>query len=254
MTVFLCEDSPEGIFSGVSQAWESGLDGSQLRLELENGYNYDLFSEYRKVPCDFARAERAAARICREISDLSYTWAYRAALARDREKADAVYRFLDCGFMLRGRVTESLQFPEVQAVFRRNRAVANETHLLMEFLRFSELPSGVLFAAARPEHDVVPLMMPHFSDRMMPETFIIYDEGREKAGVHVPETGWYMVQGAEAAGLAHIAEKTDRGEYAALWKSFFEAVAIPERRNPTCQRTHLPLRFRPFMTEFQSKN
>lgn len=151
MIVFLCEDSPEGIFSGVSQAWESGLNGRQLRLELEKGYNYDLFSEYREVRCDFARAERAA-------------------------------------------------------------------------------------------------------DRMGIETFILYDEGRKKAGVHIPGKGWYMVQGAEAAGLADMAEKTDQGEYAVLWKTFFEAVAVPERRNPACQKRHLPLRFRPFMTEFQSKN
>ena len=224
MIVFLCEDSPEGIFSGVSQAWESGLNGRQLRLELEKGYNYDLFSEYREVRCDFARAERAADQICREISEQSYAWAYRAALARDQEKADAVYRFLEFGFLFRGRVTDSLQFPEVQAVFRRNRAVANEAHLLMEFLRFSELPSGVLFAPVRPEHDVISLMMPHFSDRMGIETFILYDEGRKKAGVHIPGKGWYMVQGAEAAGLADMAEKTDQGEYAVLWKTFLKRL------------------------------
>ena len=36
-----------------------------------------------------------------------------------------------------------------------------------------------------------------------------------------------------------------------LWKTFFTAIAIEERKNPNCQRNHLPLRFRDLMTEFQ---
>ena len=39
--------------------------------------------------------------------------------------------------------------------------------------------------------------------------------------------------------------------WAKLWKTFFTAIAIEERKNPYCQRNHLPLRFRDLMTEFQ---
>jgi probable DNA metabolism protein len=39
--------------------------------------------------------------------------------------------------------------------------------------------------------------------------------------------------------------------WAKLWKTFFTAIAIEERKNPNCQRNHLPLRFRDLMTEFQ---
>ena len=39
--------------------------------------------------------------------------------------------------------------------------------------------------------------------------------------------------------------------WAKLWKTFFTAIAIEERKNPNCQRNNLPLRFRDLMTEFQ---
>lgn len=32
--------------------------------------------------------------------------------------------------------------------------------------------------------------------------------------------------------------------YEELWKGFFTAIAIKERSNPDCQRTHLPLHYR----------
>ena len=41
-------------------------------------------------------------------------------------------------------------------------------------------------------------------------------------------------------------------EFGQLWKVFFETIAIEERMNPVCQRTHLPLHFREDMIEFQT--
>lgn len=41
--------------------------------------------------------------------------------------------------------------------------------------------------------------------------------------------------------------------YRKLWKTFFDTVAIQSRRNARCQRSHLPLRYRTDMTEFQGE-
>ena len=41
-------------------------------------------------------------------------------------------------------------------------------------------------------------------------------------------------------------------EFQMLWKTFCRAIAIEERRNPRCQQTLLPCRFRPHMNEFQT--
>lgn len=50
---------------------------------------------------------------------------------------------------------------------------------------------------------------------------------------------------------AQLDRTTDQEEYEALWKAFHETVAIRERYNPKCQRNHLALHYRPYMTEFQ---
>ena len=56
MVVFVCEDSPEGIFTGVYDAWSSRLGHENVRLEVQGEYNYSLFSEYREVAVDQLKA------------------------------------------------------------------------------------------------------------------------------------------------------------------------------------------------------
>ncbi|MEG2733099.1 MAG: DUF4130 domain-containing protein, partial [Clostridium sp.] len=47
-------------------------------------------------------------------------------------------------------------------------------------------------------------------------------------------------------------EVTDEKNYETLWKTFCTRISITERMNPTSQRNHLPLRYRPYMTEFHN--
>lgn len=251
MVIFLCADSPEGIFCGVYDAWMSRLGHKNVKLELEGAYNYELFAEYRQAEITEEKVRKVVRSIRQKISEDAYRFVYRAALSGEPGKADVIYRFLIYGFYLGRPVLDSIQIPEVHEIFRLNRAVANEAHLLTEFMRFSQLPERVLFGVIGPKNDVTALLMPHFSDRLRGERFIICDEKRKKAGIHTEGTNWYLLEGEEAASLGQLAGRTDAGEYAQLWKVFFQSISIKERENYVCQRNHLPLRFRAYMTEFQ---
>lgn len=251
MVIFLCRDSLEGILCGVYDAWMSRLGHSNVKLLLDTEYNFELFSEYREAAITEEKTEKVIRSIRSKISEDAYRFVYRAALSEEAGKADLIYRFLIYGFHLGRPVLDALQIPSVHEIFRLNRAVANEAHLLTEFLRFSQLPEGVLFGVIGPKNDVTSLLMPHFSDRLRGERFIIYDEKRKKAGVHREGERWYLLEGEEAKALDALIGRTDAGEYAKLWKTFFHSISIKERENYVCQRGHLPLRFRTYMTEFQ---
>ena len=98
MVVFVCEDSPEGIFTGVYDAWNSRLGHENVRLEVQGEYNYSLFSEYREVAVDRLKAQKVVRSVRRSLSELAYSWIYRTALSEREDRAEAVYRFLVCGF------------------------------------------------------------------------------------------------------------------------------------------------------------
>ena len=92
--------------------------------------------------------------------------------------------------------------------------------------------------------------MPHFSDRLPMENFVIYDEKRSLFGIHPAGRQWYLLCGdEEIKPLLNLSEEEKK--YQAFFKHFCETIAIRERRNLKLQRNMLPLRFREYMIEFQ---
>ena len=78
-----------------------------------------------------------------------------------------------------------------------------------------------------------------------------------KAAVHPKGKPWILVNhpleqpDGDNIWQLCLEQETDEREYEDLWISFFHTIAIKERTNPICQRNHLPLRYRAYMTEFQ---
>lgn len=252
MTIFQCRDSLEGILCGVYDAWMSRLGHENAALELENTGNLKMFAQYRNVEESQEKADKVIAAICRKAGRQAYEMVFRATLSQEEEKADRIYRFLIYALNCGSKVVDMLQIPAVYEIFRMNRNVGNEAHLLIEFARFSETKGKVLVCMVGPKNDVTILMAPHFADRLSGENWIIYDEGRRKGIVHKAEEGWMVVQTGDDRWRQQLCQGTDQEKFANLWKTFHNSIAIEERRNYVCQRGHLPLRFRPYMTEFGS--
>jgi probable DNA metabolism protein len=57
---------------------------------------------------------------------------------------------------------------------------------------------------------------------------------------------------AESLNLNKFIEYSDKEEeFQALWKTFFDSIAINERKNIKLQQNNMPGRFRSNMTEFK---
>ena len=239
MTIFVCRDSLEGILCGVYDAWTSRLGHANVGLELENRGNIRMFCEYRQVEETEEKTEKVIDSIRKRAGQEAYEMVFRASLSREEEKADRIYRFLVYALNYRGDITRMLQIPAVYEIFSMNRNVGNEAHLLIEFARFSNTEEGVLLCTVGPKNDVIVLMAPHFADRL------------GKSVIHKADLGWLMMQTDSEEWKSRLRAGTDQKEFEKLWKTFHSSIAIGERTNYVCQRGHLPLRFRPYMTEFQ---
>lgn len=251
MTVFTCTDSFEGILCGVYDAWMSRLGHKNVCLELTGTGNLRMFVEYRQVKESAQKAEKVIESVQKRAGQAVYEQIYRASLSREEEKADRIYRFLIYALHYGNRIMDQIQIPAVYDIFQMNRNVGNEAHLLIEFLRFFQTSDGILFGTVGPKNDVIILMAPHFADRLSGENWIIYDELRKKAVVHRAYGAWMMVDIPEEGWKERMEDSCDQEEFESLWKTFHTHIAIEERTNPVCQRGHLPLRFRPYMTEFK---
>ncbi|MBH1940118.1 TIGR03915 family putative DNA repair protein [Mobilitalea sibirica] len=253
--IFLCENSIDGIFTAVYVAWSSGYGHSNVKIEEEcedHSYsNMELFSDYITVKTDYDLAMKVSRSIKNKISEEVYQIVCRVALSNHIGKADLIYRFLIRGFQIGSGIMEHLSEEVVSTVFKINRYVSYEAHHFLGFVRFSKQESGLLTSVIHPKNNVLSLISSHFADRLSNEKFVIYDENRKTASVHIPGRPWFIVQISDYNVNLFEDISCEEDEYQDLWKTFFDSIAIKERTNPKLQRNNLPLRFRGDMTEFK---
>lgn len=263
MTIYMCEPVFEGILCGVYDAWSDPAGHEEVRLVLKGEYEeIELFASYRDVELCPEKVGKVIQAVCRKISQEVYRKIYTASLSQDKDRADKIYRFLIQAFRHGPAVLDMLQLPACYDIFQMCRNVYNENHLLTEFLRFSQTPAGILVARIGPKNDVMTLLAPHFADRLPEEDWVIYDEIHRRAAIHPAGRPWFLVKDPlepeqekiDSEWQCWLKEQTDEEVYEDMWRMFCDTIAIKERNNPLCQRTHLPLRFRPYMTEFKKNH
>lgn len=250
-TTYLCEDTPDGIFTAVYDAWAARIPAGQLKLSVEEGYCFELFTDYVYVQTDLEKAVKVARSIAGKISREAYDMVYLATLSKEPDKIDVIYRFLKLGFPC-GRSVVDLQADEtVCRLFDIQRNVANEAHLLRGFIRFHDSKEGILIAKIKPKNQPLPLIMPHFADRFPDEHFVILDEVHHMGAFHERGRQWFLAPLQEEV-MERIWNSGESAKYERMWKTFFRTIAIKERENYRCQRTLCAIRYRDYMLEFDS--
>ena len=252
--IYLCDNSIEGIFSAIYQAWSSRLGHANIKIE-EKGEgskysNIELFAEYVVSDTKLELSQKVISSIREKISEEAYEMCCRVALSDYEGKADLIYRFLIFGFAVGKSIVEHRSNEIVNRMFRVDKNVSNEAHHLLGFIRFAEQDNGLLTSVIHPKNNVLMIITPHFADRLPKEQFMIYDENRRIASLHLPDTPWILAQVPELdhERLREVSGYEDR--YRELWYTFFDHIVIKERVNYKLQRNNLPLRFRPDIIEF----
>ena len=239
-------------YDGTFDGFLCCIHDSYLYKEIPVGFSSDgdflSLYEVRIVPTQAAHSQRV----------------YRGLAARSAKAAKAVYR----GFLTCMEDKELRLYAFVRKVFREGdlfmwdlsdpvfyplhkalRHMSGELEKLRGFIRFSEY-SGVLGAEIEPKNRVLPLLRNHFCNRYANESFFIYDSTHKDLLLY--SSGRSRMMRVDSLQLALPGE--EELCFRALWKRFYETVAIRERENPRCQNTFLPKRYRGTMTEFLPLN
>lgn len=253
MVVYQCEDTMEGIFTSIYNAYEEKREPEDTRISISD--ELFLFAEYIPVVTDQVKARKVMNTIRRRFGDGDYKQLCLALSAQDFDKAQAVYQTIAAGLKGKcrpGHLLDNLADDNVHRTFSLARRANRETGHLIEFIRFEELDSGILFARITAQHNLLTFIMPHFADRFPIENFMILDESRSLLGIHPAGKMWYLVQCCDNWEEQMSLELADKElEYQELFTYFCHKIAIKERENLELQRNMLPLRFRKYMTEFK---
>lgn len=251
-TILVCEDSFEGILTGIYEAYERKLSHDDVIIETGGEENFRLFSEYIEIKTDEEKAVKVSRSLRRMLGDEVVYDLHNALASEDTERGNAVYHTVVEALNGKGRnVMSYLQNDSVRKVFELSRNVWVEIHHMYGFLRFEELEGGILYAVIAPKNNIISRLMPHFSDRFPLENFVIYDEKRDIYAIHPAKGQWFLVREQDMDDRTEVRVSEDEGRMQELFKSFVRTIAIESRTNEKLQLNMLPLRFRPYMTEFR---
>ena len=251
-TIFRCEDSTDGIFTGVYDAWASRLGHGNVALQTGTDVNYELFARYVDVPVDHEKVFKVARTIREKMVEEDYEALYQATLSKENDKADAIYRMIVLGLSgnYRGPVIQNLGSPHVCKVFELSRSVGNEAHHYLGFIRFKELQNKILSSVIEPENKIIPIIGDHFANRFPNENFLLFDKTNQMLMVHEIGKEWVVVAG-EVNDPEDLYRASERElEFQKLWKGFCNSIGIKERQNQQLQRKLVPLKRRKHMLEF----
>lgn len=250
--ILICEDSLEGVFSGIYQAYAGGHNKTEIKLQIGEQGNYELFAEYVTIETDSSKAGKVAATIHREFGADTYLRLCRALATEFEEKGNAVYHAVEAGLKMQNKrnILGNLTNPFIHKVFEMDRYAQNEIHHLQGFLRFQELKEGILFARIGPKNNILTFLTPHFSDRLPLENFMIYDDQRDLLMIHPAGKESFLASGDYLDEEKIVDFSGKELEYQELFKCFCHNIGIKERKNLRLQRQMLPLRFQEYMVEF----
>jgi probable DNA metabolism protein len=215
-------------------------------------YQGDLLRAHSLVETDEAQAARVYAAIESKISARDLKRIYMAFCSSAPDKEAALLRYIRLGFKEGSRIRLLFGNPVVFAVQQAEQKVVKEVHRMCGLVRFSELRPGagtaeqpILYAPMEPDHDIAEFLAPHFCDRFKEDPFILHDKRRGKALVSAAGE-WYITDFYDAGALAETGAER---RYRALWREYFDAIAIRERSNPACQKRFMSARYWKNMTE-----
>lgn len=206
----------------------------------------EQFSLYplREIPTDPALAKSVYQELEETVSAnfrRMMTYAFLTCLPhRERHMFDVIY------LGLHHALPQDLTDDRILVLNRAIRHLTHEAEQYKGFVRFSDY-GGVLVGQITPKNRVLPLLRPHFAQRLPGEAFLIHDKTHREALFFA--AGKWKIRRVDSLEL----NEPDQAELKcrALWQSFYNTIAIPSRYNPKCRMTHMPKRFWGDLTEFQ---
>ena len=242
MVDYLYDGTFEGFLSCVyAHYYEEKASG----IFPATGYQANFLGKPRLISTDGDKALKVYDAIENKISSADIERVYRVFLSSAPDKENKLLKYIVMGFKTGSRIRLLHGDPVVFDVQQIEHKVAREAERLCGLIRFTALRGGVLYSPIEPDHDVCELLARHFCERFKNDPFIIHDKKRSKA--LVASGGDFYISEFTSESLPAL--DGDEIEYRALWKKYFDAIAIRERTNPRCQKNLMPVRYWKNLTE-----
>lgn len=199
----------------------------------------------KNIITDISHAARVINSIPTKMGDEVLNMVKLSYLAVFANKERAILDYLRLGFEVGKKLPYLITNDVVSKIFSAVKKLKREKSQLVEFIRFSDF-NGVLAAIIDPDNYVLPLLSPHFTNRLPNEQFLIYDRTHNMALIYANHKQAILPIDDYQMPVPDPEEQ----KYRALWRLFYNTVEVKPRHNEKCRMSHMPKKFWHNMTEF----
>lgn len=259
MLVYIFDRTLDGLLTAVFDAYALHELPETL---VGEGEVLPMFCERtHTVATDDEKARRVWTGLEKRLSREALRMVSISYLAEDKQLDTPLFNYVYKSF--KTAPSDSLNFADadVLAVYNTFRRVMHEQLRMKQFMRFQKAKDGTYLGVVSPDHNVLPLVVDHFSDRFGDQPWLIYD-ARRRYGYYysVGDVQPLRITFADDAALPFSLDtgrlddnllSDDDQQIQALWRTYFKAICIRERLNPRKQLNDMPRRYWKYMTEKQ---
>ncbi|MBR4944562.1 MAG: TIGR03915 family putative DNA repair protein [Peptococcaceae bacterium] len=246
MHTYLYDGSFDGLLTAYFYAYK---DSSVQNICRETDWQPDLLSQPVPVSMEPDKARRVLDSVQKKLSSYTARNLYLLYLS-ELPGCDLLgLKYLRLCYQQGAGINLAKHHPVIHQVEDIRRKVLHEYDHMKGFLRFQQIDRFVYFARFAPDHNQLPLLIPHLERRFSDQKMIVYDEKRSLAMLYNLEHS--ILVPFTASDAEQIAGNSS-DDFIHLFRQYFQAINIPERANPKQQAGYMPHRYRRYMPETSS--
>ena len=252
MNVFLYDNTFEGLLTVVFESFK--LKILPDAIVYKNKYQPSLLDISFEIITDVLKAERVWNGIKAKTSKEACDMVYHTFLSGMDNIGMIIFHYLQLTFAANYNVSVNYREESVLLIKQIQQKVLKEAHRMFMFVRFQKTNNDIYFAPIQPKYDVIPLIGKHFKNRFRDQIWIIYDTERDYGLYYdlktVEEIKLEQHNINKSSGKIDASLLEEKEEcYQILWKNYFDAININERKNLKVQMQFMPKRFWNYLPE-----
>jgi probable DNA metabolism protein len=216
-------------------------------IESILAFRQNLIDEYREITSDIAKAKKVEQAIINKISSESLDNIIHCFFSEIKDRELWILNYIKLGFKIGSKIDSMLGNQIVLNVLLPSRKVKSESHRMLGILRFELLENNIYYANIEPDHNIITFISPHFKERFSDQNWVIHDTRRNLAALY--NTDRMLISYMDMTNIPN--RHADEIKFQALWKNYFNHIAIKSRINLKLQKQFIPKRYWKHLTEKQ---
>ena len=220
------------------------------KIEARKDYVPNLLDEPEYI--ELGNITEKVNNLKRKLTPQIITTIYYTYLSGSKEKEMVIYDFIKQALIYQNKVFYYRNINSVLKVEKLAKMVSREAHRMKGFLRFKEMNNNFYYAEINPTNNVIFIVAKHFKRRMVNDLWIIKDVNRNIYALYDLNKISFLTE--EDIIKLNLNLSTNENTIQDLWKTFFNTIAIKERKNLKLQQNFMPKKYWNNILEMENYN